>query len=83
MKRPSLSFGQELLLGASIGPSGAQNDQKVGKSVSKLSFLEILFQGILSTGSRDINNDKMKRPPVWLSQELLLGGLKRALMGPK
>ena len=41
------------------------------------------FKIFLSMGSRDMNNDEMKRAPVWLSQELLLGGLNRVQRGQK
>ena len=36
-------------------------------------FWDILSRFFLFTGSRDMNNDKMNRAPVWLSRESLLG----------
>ena len=84
MKQPLVSLSQESLLGGSKGPSGAQNDQKLGRPVPKVSSFEIFFQDFLSTGSRDINDDEKKRHPVFLSQELLLGGgARKGLNGPK
>ena len=43
---------------------GAQNDQKLGKYVPKLELLVGYFQDFLGTGSRDIHDENLIRPPA-------------------
>ena len=46
------------------GPEQAQNDQKLGKYVPKLELLVGYFQDFLGTGSRDIHDENLIRPPA-------------------
>ena len=59
-----LSLARNWVRGAQKEPKGAQNDQKLGKYVPKLELLVGYFQDFLGTGSRDIHDENLIRPPA-------------------
>ena len=72
-----------VLEGSQRGPWGRPEVLKKTPFSLILSCFGNFFQAFLPTGSTDLNNDEMKQAPARLSREPTLGGLKRALSGPK